>query len=97
MRKAAGWAAASLCLSAALVGCGDLIPRGVEVVTEPPGAMVELGSEKVGPSPVRIPLARLKDHGLESLTLVLSKEGYETRRVVLDQRDGVLRVLLKKK
>ena len=97
MWKAAGWAAAALVIALQLAGCGDVIPRGVEVVTDPPGATVQLGSEKIGVSPVRISLGQLKDHGLDTLTLVIAKEGYETRRVVLEQRDGVLRVPLKKK
>jgi hypothetical protein len=96
MWKAASWAAV-IVGTVFLAGCGDVIPRGVEVVTEPPGATVRLADEEVGRSPVRISLKRLKDHGLDTLTLVISKEGYETRAVVLEQRDGVLRVPLKKK
>ncbi|MBI2131369.1 MAG: PEGA domain-containing protein [Candidatus Tectomicrobia bacterium] len=97
MWKAAGRAAGPLVVSFLLAGCGDLIPRGVEVLTDPPGATVRLGDEKVGQSPVLISLARIKDHGLDTLTLIIEKEGYETRRVILDQRVGVLRVPLKKK
>ena len=93
MWKAAAYLGAALLLA----GCGDVVPRGVEVVSEPPGATVELSGEKVGQAPVLISLKRLKDHGLDSMTLVISMEGYETRRVILGQRDGVLRVPLKKK
>jgi len=97
MWKAAGRAAVSLAAALILMGCGNVIPRGVEVISEPPGATVELGGEKVGRAPVLISLERLKDHGLDTLTLVVSLEGYETRRVVLAQRDGILRVPLTKK
>ncbi len=96
MRKAIGRGVALVAFAVFSAGCGDLVSPGVQVVTDPPGAAVHLGEEKIGDSPVLIPLRRIKDHSLDTLTIVISKEGYATSRLVLNQRGGVLRVPLQK-
>ncbi len=80
-----------------LGGCGDVVPRGVEVITEPPGATVKLGREKIGESPVLIPWKKIKDHYADTFTIEIRKEGYRPRHLVAAQYGGTMRVALQKK
>ncbi len=90
-----GW----MLLAAFLVlgGCGDMVPRGVEVITEPPGATVKLGEEKIGESPVLIPWKKIKDHYAETYSVEILKEGYHPHYLVAAQYGGTIRVALQKK
>ena len=85
-------------LAALLVsgGCGDMVPRGVEVITEPPGATVRLGREKIGESPVLIPWKKIKDHYADTFTVEIRKKGYRPRHLVAAQYGGTMRVALQK-
>ncbi len=90
-----GWALLGALL--VLGGCGDMVPRGVEVITEPPGATVRLGEERIGESPVLIPWKKIKDHYADTFTVEIRKEGYHSEHLVAAQYGGTIRVALRKK
>ncbi len=97
MRKTLGMGLALLAAVFVLSACGDMVPRGVEVITEPPGATVKLGKEKIGKSPVLIPWKKIKDHYADTFTVEIVKEGYRPHHLVAAQYGGTIRVALQKK
>ncbi len=97
MRKTLGMGLVLLAVVFVLGACGDVVPRGVEVITEPPGATVKLGKEKIGKSPVVIPWKKIKDHYADTFTVEILKEGYRPHHLVAAQYGGTIRVALQKK
>lgn len=79
-----------------LSSCGNVVSPGVEIVSDPPGATVRIGDEIIGKTPVLVPGSMLKDHSLETFTLIISKEGYEKKHVVIKQEGGILNIRLER-
>ena len=79
-----------------LSSCGDAVSPGVEIVSDPPEATVRIGDEIIGKTPVLVPGSLLKDHSLDTFTLIISKEGYEKKQVVIKQKGGILNIKLER-
>ena len=65
-------AAASVLTALLVCGCGG-VRRELTITTEPPGALVTLNDEEIGPSPVTVSFNWYGDYSVR-----ISKPGYET-------------------